>query len=518
MSKILEWLCLAFLSTLILGFLAQILFLYSHETKSVQNTITSKLVLSKNNQDSFKSNISVSTLSQVTSTYIKESSIPEIVRAWRAAKLDWHELLPHHNSAWERFGTPQKEGKLQLLISKEMQLTDYLTRFHESGLSSKYGHSFGPMLQYSGCDKFDSPCMIHSKEACSDNQLCQWFIEKDVCWDRPADSTQPNGVKMCTNPHTITAQGGFRVALPSECKIWVDQPAILANIDSESQSMFYHWWATWNGIHTFWDENLKKNRNIHIFVPEINDPMFFNYFGLISDICWKRPLLTNIQPNVCFCDLKQQSFGQFGHTTTAVKHMISYLGLADVEPPRDRAKVGLISRRRKRFILNEYELIDELERMGYEAELLPLESMTLFEQIRALRSLDVMVGIHGSALDNTVFLHPESVMVQLLGYKLDHVITFPDTAQQAGVQYLDWRLKDRSKTVFHWDLFKDANTEKYNSMSREAIIAGGSAAAEYREIGMFWINQDIIVPLDEWREVIKKAVAMSPARRRGVPL
>jgi hypothetical protein len=361
--------------------------------------------------------------------------------------------------------------------------------------------------------------MIHDKETCSHDQLCEWSIEKDVCWDRSAESSHPrHDIKICTHPKAITAEGGFREVNPSECKIWVDQPVILASIDSESQSMFYHWWATWNGIHTFWQDNLRKNRFIHVFLDQINDPMFFHYFGLISDICWKRPKLTNIQPNVCFCDVRQQAFGQFGHTIQAVPHIVSYLGLNDIAPPTNRAKVGLISRRHKRFILNEYELIDELERMGYEAELLPLESMTMYEQIRALRSLDVMVGIHGSALDNSVFLKPDSVMVQLLGYKLDHVITFPDTAQQAHVQYMDWHLQDRTKTVFHWDLFKDANTEKFNSMSKEAIIAGGSASAEYREIGMFWINQDIIVPLDEWRTIIKKAVMMSPAKNRGVPL
>lgn len=517
MPKLLVWLCLIFLTALVLGFLTQIQFLYSHETKSAQVASSNTNIIFK-----VKPNISdsmpVSSSNQITSAYLKESSIPEIVRAWRAAKLDWHELLPHHNSAWERFGTPQKEGKLRLLISKEVQLTNFLTRFHESGLSSKYGHAFGPMLPYSGCDKFDSPCMVHDRNTCAQDQLCQWSSERDVCWDRSADPTQPSSVRTCANPQMIAAEGGFKHVSPSECNIWVDQPAIVAMIDSESQSMFYHWWATWNGIHTFWEQELKKNRNIHIFLSEINDPMFFHFFGLISDICWKRPLLTNIRPGVCFCDVTQRAFGQFGHTVTAVPHIVSYLGLSEIKPPKDRAKVGLISRRRKRFILNEYELIDEIERMGYEAELLPLESMTLYEQIRALRSLDVMVGIHGSALDNSVFLHPDSVMVQLLGYKLDHVITFPETAHEARVQYMDWKLTDRTKTVLHWDLFKDANTEKFNSMSKEAIIAGGSAAAEYREIGMFWINQDIIVPLDEWRETIRKAVAMSPAKNRGVPL
>ena len=179
----------------------------------------------------------------------------------------------------------------------------------------------------------------------------------------------------------------------------------------------------------------------------------------------------------------------------AVPQMIDFLQLKDVSPPANKIKIGLISRRRKRFILNEYELADDLAAQGYEVELLPLESMTLYEQIRALRTLDVMVGIHGSALDNSVFLHPNSVMIQLLAYKLDHTITFPDTARMAKVTYLDWHLNNASLSVFHWDLFKQANTEKFNSMTKERLLEIGSLGADDREINMFWINQVCFVDL-----------------------
>jgi hypothetical protein len=124
-----------------------------------------------------------------------------------------------------------------------------------------------------------------------------------------------------------------------------------------------------------------------------------------------------------------------------------------------RAKIGIISRRSKRFILNEFELADTAMQLGYEVVLLPLETMTYYEQVsvcfcicvfvslclcvciyvsvrlltvsfivftrnacltdvmligyailsvvvigiiqvREFRSLDVLVGLHGSGLDN----------------------------------------------------------------------------------------------------------------------
>lgn len=47
--------------------------------------------------------------------------------------------------------------------------------------------------------------------------------------------------------------------------------------------------------------------------------------------------------------------------------------------------VGIIARRNKRFILNEWELVREAELMGIEAHLLPLEHMTIYEQFKAFR-------------------------------------------------------------------------------------------------------------------------------------
>eukprot|EP01032_Pedospumella_encystans_P020473 gene20473-23255_t len=104
------------------------------------------------------------------------NNVPNIVSAWRNAKLDWHQLVPAHSSLWERFGVPKNEGKLPLLINKETLITDYLTRYHESGLSSMYGHEYGSMEAYSGCNVFRSSCVIHDETKCRIDQLCQWSV------------------------------------------------------------------------------------------------------------------------------------------------------------------------------------------------------------------------------------------------------------------------------------------------------------------------------------------------------
>jgi hypothetical protein len=177
------------------------------------------------------------------------------------------------------------------------------------------------------------------------------------------------------------------------------------------------------------------------------------------------------------------------------KHLIDFLGLEGVEPPKEKVRIGLISRRRKRFILNEYELVQLTQQMGYECVLLPLESMTMHEQIKVLRSLDVLVGIHGSALDNSIFLQKGSVILHLLPYSVEHRVAFPSLANELGVVYQEWQLKDPSRAVFHWDLLQEANKEKLQSMSKEQILKLGQVAADNRETLMFWINQVSLIKI-----------------------
>jgi hypothetical protein len=312
----------------------------------------------------------------------------------------------------------------------------------------------------------------------------------------------------------MTELGFSPASKPSQCKVWVTQPAVKLSIDSESQSMFYHWWATWSGIVSHWKNQLHSRRDMHFFVDAINDPMFFQFFGLLSDNCWRRMDERYSPPSVCYCNTMDEGTGQTRENAGgAAEQMLTFLGLQSVQPPKDKVKIGLISRRRKRFILNEYDLVRRVQEMGYECVLLPLETMTLYEQMQQLRSLDVLVGIHGSALDNAVFLHPGSVMVQLLPYKVEHRVTFRATAEEARVRYMEWQLHDPNNAVFHWDLLDQANADILKRTTKQEYLDKGQRAADNRETLMFWINQDIIVPMIEWDNLIRSAVAESPAAK-----
>lgn len=253
--------------------------------------------------------------------------------------------------------------------------------------------------------------------------------------------------------------------------------------------MYYHFVASWSLIYDYWKNTLQKTRNFHVIIQEMNDPMFFQYFGIISNFCYRRAT-TQVIPSTCFCNIENLSAMQSRiNEHEAASEVVRFFGLENHQPPNDKVKIGLISRRRKRFILNEYELVDSIRKLGYEIELLPLEMMTIYEQMRELRSLDVLIGIHGSALDNSLFLHPGSSLVQLLPYSVEHRASFVSDAEQAGVHYLEWKLQDQSKAVFHWDLLEQANSMMMKRMTKEEILRAGQSRSNDRETLMFWINQ-----------------------------
>ena len=129
--------------------------------------------------------------------------------------------------------------------------------------------------------------------------------------------------------------------------------------------------------------------------------------------------------------------------------LIHIAGLWDVQPTRPH--VTIISRRNKRLILNEPELVRVITSLpaaldpldggrGIEVELASLETMPLYEQLRLFRRTTVLVGIHGSGLINSVFMHRGAALVQLMPYHVNSGATFfSGPAEMSGVKYLgEW--------------------------------------------------------------------------------
>ena len=170
--------------------------------------------------------------------------------------------------------------------------------------------------------------------------------------------------------------------------------------------------------------------------------------------------------------------------------------------------MGIVSRRRKRFLLNERELADALLDAGYDVRLLSLEDMTLYEQVAALRATTILVGVHGSGLNNALHLRPGAAVLQIVPFGLRYRGDFKGIATRNGVSYGELVLEDRRRSVFHWEFL---DPERLVA-GRAAVLDAGSPPGG-REVYAFWVNQDVVVPPAAFLGAVRGAAA-SPLNRR----
>lgn len=260
-------------SCFLFGFVYQVVFVNNHRTTTpllrhdhanaavVRPSITQSKVIHRAAPVSYE---------QYVGPSANRGHVPHLVQAWRKALIDWHDLIPQHNSAWERFGSPVKEGKLRLLVSKEEQLTDFLTQYHTSGLSGRFGHNHGSLSDYVGCDMISDPCLIHDYGVCHTNQMCSWNNEVKLCVAKPLQETLPPP-ETCTNVRTVESENVIQVNEPeSVCRNYITQPSLQVNLDGESQSMFYHWWASFSSLLSRWRNEMGAVRQTHIIVKHVD--------------------------------------------------------------------------------------------------------------------------------------------------------------------------------------------------------------------------------------------------------
>jgi Glycosyltransferase 61 len=91
---------------------------------------------------------------------------------------------------------------------------------------------------------------------------------------------------------------------------------------------------------------------------------------------------------------------------------LQVLGLLPEQAPA-RPRLALVSRMAKRLLLNARELADAARQIGVETSVLPLEALTLYEQIAALQGSTVLAAMHGAALCTAVWLPENATMIQV---------------------------------------------------------------------------------------------------------
>jgi len=258
---------------------------------------------------------------------------------------------------------------------------------------------------------------------------------------------------------------------------------ITINLNGNAGAMFYHFVSEHlsplfsNTLH------ILKNKYTLFVVQDGNVEQWREFYAVYSSFC---PLsgrnLDNLE-DVCLCDAEFSGEvdpnDELRPARTLAESIVSNLGLAELNPPSE-PRLGLISRQNKRFLLNQPEMQQIAQKeFGIEVRILPLERMTLYEQLREIRQLHFLVGVHGSGLTNFMFLHPDgsskyhSIGLQILPFRLTFGAQFfKPFCDMSGCIYYEWRNERRENSVMHFHFLS-----KQDYFNLEQLVRDGSGGS-----------------------------------------
>uniref|UniRef100_A0A2N9H1Z4 Glycosyltransferase 61 catalytic domain-containing protein n=1 Tax=Fagus sylvatica TaxID=28930 RepID=A0A2N9H1Z4_FAGSY len=165
-----------------------------------------------------------------------------------------------------------------------------------------------------------------------------------------------------------------------------------------------------------------------------------------------------------------------------------------------KPKLILISRPKTRTFMNEDEIVDMMEELGFQVDVATPNRMSNLEKFaEELNSCSVMVGAHGAGLTNAVFLPAGAVMVQVVPLGLDWASTnyFGGPASEMGVHYVEYKIEPEESS-----LFKEYGPDHPVIVDPKSIFLKGYDAARATYVD----GQNMKINLVKFREILLKAM------------
>ncbi|KAI3703005.1 hypothetical protein L6452_28759 [Arctium lappa] len=163
----------------------------------------------------------------------------------------------------------------------------------------------------------------------------------------------------------------------------------------------------------------------------------------------------------------------------------------------------LISRRKTRRFLNEDEMVEMMEELGFEVVVVKSDkTMSDLDRFSKLVSTcSVLVGAHGAGLTNQVFLAAEAVVVQVvpLGLEWPSAVYFGEPAVWMGLRYLGYKIEPEESSLI----------ESY-ARDDPVISDPGSVFAKGYYVGkeVYLDKQNIRVDIGRFKSTISEAVRL----------
>ncbi|KAL1811443.1 hypothetical protein ACET3Z_021508 [Daucus carota] len=173
--------------------------------------------------------------------------------------------------------------------------------------------------------------------------------------------------------------------------------------------------------------------------------------------------------------------------------------LKEIQVSTKKPKLLLISRVKSRAFLNEEEMVNMMEELGFDiviARPKQMSNLTKFSEL--VSSCSVMVGAHGAGLTNELFLPVGAVVVQVvpLGLEWASAVYFGEPAGAMGVHYLEYRIQPEESSLI----------DTYGR-SDEVIADPESVFAKSFEAGraVYITGQNLKINVSRFRETLVQA-------------
>lgn len=189
------------------------------------------------------------------------------------------------------------------------------------------------------------------------------------------------------------------------------------------------------------------------------------------------------------------------------KHGLTAIDPASPDASGSRYRILLLSRRRRRVIINEQELVTQLQRLipNCDVTVVSFESMPFHEQINLVRRAHLLIGMHGAGFANAIWLTKMSAIIELFPYRY-YKPTYQLLAAMANVRHDAWKNGDIRTTRVDWtrlgpigQRLSSANQTRIMLMTRYPGIGDQS-------LRNFFKNQDTIVDPVSLSELVREVL------------
>ncbi|KAK6921957.1 Glycosyltransferase 61 [Dillenia turbinata] len=306
------------------------------------------------------------------------------------------------------------------------------------------------------------------------------------------------------------------------CEVYHNAPAIVFSVGGHNGNLFREFDDGFVPLFVTVNSMMITDRDFVLVILDANDAWINKYAKLLGSFS-KYPIiyLENDESTHCFT---WASIGLVWHGSISIDsnllpiskslchfqtlleityHSQHHPSVAAARGKRSGPRLVLLGRGSSEgsMISNQAQLKETAQNIGFDVVVFePTPSTSLHEAYEVMNSSHAMIGVHGAAFTNVLFLRPGSVVVQVVPSKTERAASvFEKPARDLGLQYVEYRIGvEESKGVENqtveekdWDNGLRPSSLKERSVQLDLVKFGLYLKRAYRKAKGFMAKDNI---------------------------